>query len=145
MYHINVIITNLLYQAVPLEKLIVSQLAKRFPAFYTTWHFLCAQQLATCHSSETDGSSPFLCKIHFNIVNLSTAKSSSGVLFPSGFSTKTLYVFLFFSMLATCPAQSILHDLIIRPLIMLLSPVCCLFPTSQTCMFLSTTVSNVFL
>jgi len=58
MYHINVIITNLLYQAVPLEKLIVSQLARRFPAFYTTWQFLCAQQLATCLSSEPVRSSP---------------------------------------------------------------------------------------
>ena len=80
-------------------------------------------------------------KIHFNIVILSTAKSSSGVLFPSGFPIKILYAFLFFSILATCPAHSILHDLIMRPLIVLVSPVCRLFPPSQTCMFLSTVVS----
>jgi hypothetical protein len=54
----------------------------------------------------------YLSKIHFNIIHPHTSWSSCG-LFLSGFRTKILYVFLFSSIRATCPAHLIFLYLII--------------------------------
>ena len=95
-----------------------STACQEIPAFYRNRNFitvftrighcLCLSQISQEHA--------FLScffKINFNTVLSSTLRSGKLSLY-SGFPTKTLYTFLFFTIHATCPAHLVLHDLITR-------------------------------
>jgi len=90
------------------------QLAKNLPSFYSSLKMIVVSQPAPSSSPGADESSPrppspFLFRSCL-ILSLHLHVFYSGLI-PSGFSTKP-YVFLFFLMLATCPAHVIIFDLV---------------------------------
>jgi len=96
------------------EKLIVTQIVKKFPALYRTEGSLpCSHGLPL--APLLSQMNPFhtfpscLPKIHSNIV-LPPTPISSEWSFPSCFPNKTLYAFLVLSMRATSLVYFILHD-----------------------------------
>ena len=96
------------WSTVILQMLTGSQLVKKFPAFYETWRFIIAftsarhLSLSWARSIQSMPSSQFL-TIHRNIIKLLRLGHPSG-LFPSSFTTKTLYAPLFSVIRATCPS-----------------------------------------
>ena len=150
MCHINVIITNLLYQAISVEKLIdfaskeVSCILSNLNVIscvHESWPAVpILSQMNPAHALHF-----FLFKIYSNIVILSTANSLSGVLFPSGFHYQNPVYLSFLLHACNMPFQchppwsdhEAPHYASFSSLLFI--------PPSQTRKFLVTVVSNVFL
>ena len=104
------------------EKLIGSQLDKKFPAFYGTWRFITAftsaqhLSLSWATSIQSMPSHPTSCRPILILSSHLRLGLPSG-LFPSGFPTKTLYTPLLSPILATCPTHLILLELITRTIL----------------------------
>jgi hypothetical protein len=104
---------------IPHSRGLLEKLVKQFPAFYRTRMFTPRSlQPATCPFPEPDQFSPrpppsSFWKLNYNIVsNLRLGIPSR--LFSSRSPTKTLYAPLLSHIRDTCPAYTILLDLIIR-------------------------------
>ena len=99
------------------EKLTGFQLVKKYSAFYGTWKFITAVASA-CHLSLSWASLIQSVTPHptswrsILILSIHLCLGHSSGLFPSGFSTKTLYMPLLSPTSTTCPASLILLDLI---------------------------------
>jgi len=83
-----------------LEKLTVTQLLKKFLAFSRIWRFItmftkaCHWSLFLSKINSVHTLPPYFPKMHSNIILSTTRSSKWSYVFPSGFLTKTLYVFL---------------------------------------------------
>ena len=120
----NYLLTYLLtpWCRVLLEKLIVLQLVKKFPAFHGTRRFIPAltsvRHLSLSWANPIQSTYPHPTSWR-SILILSTHLRlglPSG-LFPTGFPTKTLYTLLSSPISATCPAHLILLDFITRTIL----------------------------
>ena len=102
-----------------LEQLTGLQLVKKFPAFHGTRRFITT--LTSVRHLSLSWASPiqsiYLHPTSWRSILILSTHLRLGLpsgLFPSGFSTKTLYTPLSSPIRATCPAHLILHDFITR-------------------------------
>ena len=115
MIYINTLLTP--WSRVLLEKLISSLLVKKFPTFYAHEGSLPhSQVLANCPYPEPHRSHPTSWRFSLILSSHLRLDLPNG-LFPSGFSTKTLYTHLLSPIFATCPVNLILLDLITRKIL----------------------------
>ena len=110
------------WSRVLLDKSTGSKLVKKFPAFYGTRRFISsfasARYLSQSRSNSIQTISPHSTSWR-SIITL-TSRLSLGLpigLFPSGFSTKTLYTLLLPPIDATCPAHLIPLDVVTRKIL----------------------------
>jgi len=88
------------------EKLVVTQLVKKFPAFVEPGSSLpCSHVFATVPYPEPDGSIQISSHLCLGLLHS---------LFPSGFLTKVLYAFLISIMCGICPAHLILNQITLK-------------------------------
>jgi hypothetical protein len=101
------------WSRVVLEKLRVTQLVEKFPAFCGTQRIITVFT-AACHCSLPSArciqSTPYIPKIHSEI--LSSTPRSSEWSFRFGFSNQSTVTFLICPLHATCPTHRTLPDLI---------------------------------
>jgi hypothetical protein len=100
-----------------LEKIIVTQLVKKFTSFYGTGKFITVF-IGTCHWSlssatciQSTASHP-ITQRSLLILCSHLCLGLPSCLFPSGFLTKSLYALLISPLRATCPSRFILLDMI---------------------------------
>jgi len=100
-----------------LEKLIVAHLVKKSPACYGSQRFItvytraCHWSIPTTRCIQSTSSNPASLRSVL-ILSYHLRLGLPSGLFPSGFTTKTLYAFLIFPIRATCPSHLTLHNLI---------------------------------
>ena len=122
--HQTCILTYLLtpWSRALLQKLTDSQLVKKFPAFFGTLRFISTftsvHHLSLSRATSIQSMSPHPTSWrHFLILSSHLCLDLPSGLFPSGFSTKTLYTPLLSPICATCPAHLNLLDLITQTIL----------------------------
>jgi hypothetical protein len=104
------------WSRVLLEKLVVTELVKKLPAFYETQRFImftraCHWSLSWARCIQSTPSHSIFQKFTLTLSSHLHLGLQSG-LFPSDFLTKVLYAFLISSIHYTCPVHLILLDFI---------------------------------
>jgi hypothetical protein len=90
-----------------LEKMIITQLAKKFLAFYGTRRFTVSRHVPIRpYTNPVRTLARYFLKISVN-VNLTSTPRSYNWSFPSGFPTKPLHAFLIYAMRAAFPTHLI--------------------------------------